>query len=384
MTYYSEYLSANFDFLKLTEERKRQLTRISQIRGADVVVVATDFSKGGQADISINYSDLLPFQDQLSQLNSDNIDIILETPGGSGETAEEIVKILRGRFKGRIGIIVPGHAMSAGTIIAMAADEILMGELSALGPIDAQLRRGFSAEALIKGFEKIKDEVQRTNTLNKAYIPILQGISPGDLEHANNALNFAKELVQDWLATYKFKNWETHSSTKQPVTDACRRARAKSIADELANHSKWMTHSRPIKISELRTMKLLITDYRENTELNEAISRYYTLLQISLQSTAIYKIFEVKDSQIYRFISQPVAEPNGGQADSATISVGCPSCKNQFKVQAHLKAGVPLEQDSQPFPKSCCVKCPKCSVDIDLSDAKRQIEAQSKKTVITD
>ncbi|MGI8741790.1 MAG: hypothetical protein ACR2NN_04305 [Bryobacteraceae bacterium] len=47
--------------------------------------------------------------------------------------------------------------------------------------------------------EKIKKEVVDTGTLNRAYIPILQGISPGELQSAENALSFAKILVTQWL-----------------------------------------------------------------------------------------------------------------------------------------------------------------------------------------
>ena len=84
-----------------------------------------------------------------------------------------------------------------------------------LGPIDAQIfyqGKRFSADALLEGMEKIKKEVVDTGTLNRAYIPILQGISPGELQNAENALSFAKILVTQWLAQYKFRTWTTHSS----------------------------------------------------------------------------------------------------------------------------------------------------------------------------
>src|ERR1035438_6404855 len=103
----------------------------------------------------------------------------------------------------------------------MAGDEILMGQTSALGPIDAQLfwqGKQFSADALLAGMKEIKKEVQDTGILNKAYVPILQNISPGELQDAQNALDFATDLVTDWLSRYKFKLWTTHSSTGDPVT----------------------------------------------------------------------------------------------------------------------------------------------------------------------
>lgn len=85
MGIYSEYLDKKLDFQALTQERKKQLKRISQLRGdRDVLVIAADLKKGHQA-ISINHTDLLAVNDQLSNLKGKALDLILETPGGSGE-----------------------------------------------------------------------------------------------------------------------------------------------------------------------------------------------------------------------------------------------------------------------------------------------------------
>jgi hypothetical protein len=109
--------------------------------------------------------------------------------------------------------------------------------------------------------EKIKEEVVKTGSLNRAYIPILQGISPGELQSAENALNFAKVLVTQWLAQYKFRTWERHSSTGTEVTNADRQKRAEEIAKTLCDHGFWKTHARSIKIKDLEDMRLQITDY---------------------------------------------------------------------------------------------------------------------------
>jgi ClpP class serine protease len=129
------FSSGNFE--ELSAERKSQLKRIGELRGRDVLVFAADINKNVQ-QISIDYSDLLPFTDQLSNLKGDRLDLLLETPGGSGEVAEDLVKAMRGRYED-VAVIVPGYAKSAGTIMAMAGDEILMGPHSGLGPIDAQI-----------------------------------------------------------------------------------------------------------------------------------------------------------------------------------------------------------------------------------------------------
>jgi len=81
MGIYSEYLDRRFNANELAAERKRQLKRISEIRGRDVLAFAANLTNSRQP-IAINYSDLLPFQDQLSNLSGSKIDVILETPGG--------------------------------------------------------------------------------------------------------------------------------------------------------------------------------------------------------------------------------------------------------------------------------------------------------------
>jgi hypothetical protein len=82
MGIYSDYLDRQLGFSELTTERKKQLERISTLRGGrDVLVFAADLNKSN-APISIGYSDILPIDDQLSNLCGKAIDVILETPGG--------------------------------------------------------------------------------------------------------------------------------------------------------------------------------------------------------------------------------------------------------------------------------------------------------------
>lgn len=383
MGVFSDYLNRKFSFEQLSAERKRQLAAISQVRKRDILVYAADLNKGN-APISIQYADVLPITDQLDNLHGKSLDLVLESPGGSGEVAEDIIRILRGRYDD-IAVIIPGWAKSAATIMAMAADEILMGTSSALGPIDAQLSwqgKVFSAEALLEGLKKIKDEVVATGQLNRAYIPILQGISPGELQSAENALKFARVLVTDWLTTYKFKNWTQHASSGVPVTDADRRARAEEIAVRLCDHQRWLTHGRSIKIADLETMKLKIVDFSKDPALDAPIRRYHALLQMTFE-TNVYKIFETPTSQIFRFIAPQTPAPQPSTpADVATIEVKCNRCATAFKVQANLGKKSPLQEGCIPWSTNDRVKCPGCGADHDLTGPRRQIEAQSGKKVV--
>jgi hypothetical protein len=388
MGVYSDYLNQplaqNFDLL--TAERKKQLQRIAAIRQRDVLVFAADLNKEVPLT-AVGYVDILPISDQLSNLKGTKLDLILETPGGSGEAAEDIVQLLRGRYDD-LAVIVPGWAKSAGTIMAMAANEIVLGPTSAFGPIDAQLSwqgKRFSADALLEGMEKIKKEVTDTGVLNKAYIPILQGISPGELQSAENALKFAKELVTQWLAKYKFQNWSTHSSTGKPVTEAEKKARAEEIAARLCDHGYWLTHNRSIKMTDLQGMRLLVTDYscHPNPEFGDAITKYYALLQMTF-TTNIYKIYETPESQILKFLIPhvPAPAPHPGSPNIAIVDYQCNNCKTKSRIQANLGQPQAIQPGFVPFPANNKFRCPRCGVEHDLSDVRRQLEAQSKQPVV--
>jgi ClpP class serine protease len=66
------------------------------------------------------------------------VDLVLHTPGGLVLAALQIAKAVR-EHKAKVTVFVPHYAMSGGTLIALAADEIVMCEHSVLGPIDPQL-----------------------------------------------------------------------------------------------------------------------------------------------------------------------------------------------------------------------------------------------------
>lgn len=380
---FSEYLEQNLDWPSLVNKRKEQLARISKLRGERAILTfAAALTK--QAPIMIDYDDRTHFFDQLSNLSGDKIDIILETPGGFAEVVEDLVEYTRSKFS-EVAIIVPGYAKSAGTIMTMAGDEILMDSTSALGPIDAQISQNnkrFSAHAFLEGLEKIKKEVASTGALNRAYIPMLQLLSPGEIQEAENALAFSQALVTDWLSEYKFKFWEKHSSTGLSVTEDEKKERAGQIAKTLCDHGLWLTHGRSITIKDLTDMGLKITDYSKDTELADAIRRYYTLLKISFDKTSIYKIYETPTSQLYRF-AVPQGTPLLPQSpDHAIVDLECPNCKTKSKIQANFKEGIALEKGAFSFPQDGVFICPSCENRIDLSALRGQLESQTKKKVL--
>ena len=89
------------------------------------------------------------------------IDMILHTPGGLVLAAEQIAKALA-EHKGKVTVFVPHYAMSGGTLIALAADEIVMDANAVLGPVDPQIGDMAAASILrvlnLKQVDRIKDE----------------------------------------------------------------------------------------------------------------------------------------------------------------------------------------------------------------------------------
>jgi ClpP class serine protease len=94
------------------------------------------------------------------------IDLIIHTPGGIALAATQIAFALKAH-KGKTSVLVPHYAMSGGTLIALAADEILMDKNAVLGPVDPQLgtaKGTFSASSIIKasGRKEAKDTDDET------------------------------------------------------------------------------------------------------------------------------------------------------------------------------------------------------------------------------
>jgi ClpP class serine protease len=104
----------------------------------------------------VRYIDINDSEDVLRavQMTDDDIpiDIILHTPGGLVLAALQIAHAIR-EHKSKVTVFVPHYAMSGGTLIALAANEIVMSKHAVLGPIDPQLGQS-PAASLIKVVEQ--------------------------------------------------------------------------------------------------------------------------------------------------------------------------------------------------------------------------------------
>ena len=86
----------------------------------------------------ISEAAVLPLYDQLKAIgNQDSIDLVLFTRGGDTEAPWRIVSLVR-EFCESFNVLIPHRAHSAGTLLALGADEVVMTPLAVLGPIDPQ------------------------------------------------------------------------------------------------------------------------------------------------------------------------------------------------------------------------------------------------------
>ncbi len=153
------------------------------------------------------------------------IDIILHTPGGLVLAAEQIAQALI-RHQAPVTVFLPHYAMSGGTLIALAADEIAMDENAVLGPVDPQLGR-YPASSIL-AVTQIKD-VNETDD---------ETLILADM--AKKAVSQVKQTVVEIL-----------------MGNEVEEEKAKGIAEALSS-GQW-THDYPISAAEAEKMGLPIT-----------------------------------------------------------------------------------------------------------------------------
>lgn len=137
----------------LEATRLRMLARIERERGSRVILlVHRQESMGFLGFPVIRYIDINDAQEVLRAIQMTDaeipLDLVLHTPGGLVLASLQIARAVRKR-KGKVRVIVPHYAMSGGTLIALAADEIIMSEHAVLGPVDPQLGE-WPAASLVK------------------------------------------------------------------------------------------------------------------------------------------------------------------------------------------------------------------------------------------
>ncbi|HOT07014.1 MAG: Serine dehydrogenase proteinase [Methanosaeta sp. PtaB.Bin039] len=147
--------------------RKRLLVRLGKSRGSQVITLIHRQEVISFLGVPLaRYIDIDDSEEVLRAIRNAPkdvpIDLVLHTPGGLALAATQIALALK-RHPAKTTVIIPHYAMSGGTLIALAADEIIMDQNAALGPVDPQLgdqTGAYPATSILKVVERKKiDEI---------------------------------------------------------------------------------------------------------------------------------------------------------------------------------------------------------------------------------
>jgi hypothetical protein len=267
--------------------RRSYLAALHTLTGRPVIAYCTAFLEkdvpGGLASITLG--DVQGFMNAVADVPGPNLDLVLTSPGGTAEATESIVSYLRTRFD-NIRVFVPVAAMSAATMLALGADEIVMGAHSQLGPIDPQFNintpdgpRSAPGQAILEQFEQAKKDCSDPKNIG-AWMPILRSYLPGLLAVCHDQRDLAKRMVAEWLQNYMLRG-DPDAPTK-----------AAAAAEWFANYDYFGSHSRRVSLQDVLNLQLKAKALEDDPELQDAVLSVHHSYAVTFTFTSAIKIIE--------------------------------------------------------------------------------------------
>lgn len=291
--------------------RRKYLAELHQITGRPTIIYYSDWIDGGGDEIrAMTLVDVQGFMEAVKDLEGDDLDLILHLPGGSAEATCRIIEYLRRQFKGEIRAFVPLAAMSAGTMLALGCDKVIMGAHSQLGPIDPQipqqvggLIRYVPTRAIIQQFDRALEQIKQDVSALGPWTPILRMYGTSLLAECEAHEKLAKSLVRDWLC-----KWMLRESP----------GRAQVAAEWFANFEIHLSHSRGINREEAREQGIVVEDLELSNELQDAVLSVHHSVLHTFQAANAVKIIENHLGKAFIRSQQPiqVAAPKETPSDS--------------------------------------------------------------------
>ncbi len=221
---------------------KKYLKRLYKHTGRPTILYASAFceSEVSRRVLQLGRQDVSCFMAAASGADSRELDLILHSPGGTVEAAEQIVTYLRRRFDS-IRVIVPVSALSSATLLACAADRIVLAEHATLGPIDPVVnwshQGGFystSAQTLINEYSIAQRSINNKRNNPLLWIEKLKCYPPGLLANCKIQLQLSQDAAKRWLEAHMFRGEEEASG------------KAERISAWLADGRRFISSQRPL------------------------------------------------------------------------------------------------------------------------------------------
>jgi hypothetical protein len=233
----------------------------------------------------VDREDVVCFVDLLHNIRrGQNIDLLLHTGGGDIDAAEKLMAMVRKKaLTGQVRVIVPDYAKSAGTLMALGADRIIMSDTSELGPIDPQIVRSdrngnrmrHSVKNYLDAYEDQRTALQK-NPNDIAAQVMLSKLDPETVQLFTSIMTRAREFAENQLKRgmmQKGGNWSQAVSA-------------------LLNTTRFQTHGQPISWEDALDPAIGLTvDYLDpNDELWLKLWQLYCLQMLSVKDHQ--KLFE--------------------------------------------------------------------------------------------
>jgi hypothetical protein len=183
-------------------------------------------------------------------------------------------------FGTNIRAIVPQLAMSAGTMIALACNEIVMGKHSSIGPIDPQLG-GVAAHGLIEEAENALKAVQGAPHTAPLYQMLFSKYGPTLLGEARKVISWSNTMVAEWLRTGMFSDDTSTAAVK-----------ADKVIAGLGDHALTLSHARHISIKMAADLDIKVAPLEKDSALQEAVLSVHHACIQTFTATPAIKIIE--------------------------------------------------------------------------------------------
>ncbi|MDD9872981.1 MAG: serine protease [Deltaproteobacteria bacterium] len=255
--------------------RRSYLAKLAEHTNRDVIIYAAQFSSEGPA-WPIELKDVQAFMSAFHDMGNDKLDLILHSPGGYLEAADQIVNYIRSKYN-HVRAIIPQNAMSASTMIACSANTIIMGKHSALGPTDPQIN-GVSAHAILEEFERAKSEIQENPETAPLWVAKIANWPPGFLDMCRREIELSEKKVSQWLNEYMFNGRKPNP--------------AESIAKWLADAPQHRTHGRPLGIDLLKSKGLHMKALEADQEMQDLVLSVFHSTMITFEVSNCVKLVE--------------------------------------------------------------------------------------------
>jgi len=273
--------------------RRQYLHELAEYTGRNVIIYYSGWLEKdmllqqGLTGFEVNDGDKNGFMAAIHGMDrSKGLDLLLHTPGGNVAATESLVDYLRSMFGTNIRVIVPQLALSAGTMIALSARQIVMGKHSSIGPIDPQFN-GTPAHGVVEEFRQALKEISENPAAIHVWQPIIAKYPPAFVGECEKSIIWADKMVRAWLVTGMFKGKRNAE------------ARADKILSELADHALTLSHARHISAARAKELGINVAMLEDDQGLQDRVLTVHHACALTLTETPAFKLIENQDGVSY-------------------------------------------------------------------------------------